>query len=168
MTMNIHGLTAQGGALPKFKRAGLSDSVRNGTMRAAATLSKWRHGWRIKHPKALNNCENMPHFPKLRPLRRGSIQFRGMGREPKKTPRLRLSIEGRCLAATRSAIVSNSMEITPMIFTFLIAPSACRLADLRRIRTITAVADTEAQARANLPGLPLVFLSRTPTGRAAA
>ena len=54
-----------------------------------------------------------------------------------------------------------------MIFTFLIASSACRLADLRRIRTITAVADTEAQARANLPGLPLVFLSRTPIGRAA-
>ena len=60
---------------------------------------------------------------------------------------------------------------TPVIskrFTFLIASSACRLADLRRIRTVTAVADTEAQARAALAGLPLVFLSRTPTGRAAA
>ena len=60
---------------------------------------------------------------------------------------------------------------TPVIskrFTFLIASSACRLADMRRIRTISTVADTEAQARANLPGLPLVFLSRTPTGRAAA
>ena len=59
---------------------------------------------------------------------------------------------------------------TPVIskrFTFLIASSACRLADLRRIRTVTAVADTEAQARAALAGLPLVFLSRTPTGRAA-
>jgi len=49
-----------------------------------------------------------------------------------------------------------------MIFTFLISQRACRLADLRRIRTITAVADTEAQARAALAGLPLVFLSRTP------
>ena len=60
---------------------------------------------------------------------------------------------------------------TPVIskrFTFLIASSACRLADLRRIRTVTAVADTEAQARIALAGLPLVFLSRTPTGRAAA
>ncbi|GJA47248.1 hypothetical protein [Aeromonas caviae] len=35
-------------------------------------------------------------------------------------------------------------------------------------RTITAVADTEAQARAALAGLPLVFVSRRPTGRAAA
>ncbi|MEA9437002.1 ash family protein [Aeromonas caviae] len=62
---------------------------------------------------------------------------------------------------------------TPVIskrFTFLIASSACRLADMRRIRTITAVADTEAQAQARiaLAGLPLVFLSRTPSGRAAA
>ncbi|MEH8229846.1 host cell division inhibitor Icd-like protein [Aeromonas veronii] len=55
-----------------------------------------------------------------------------------------------------------------MIFTFLIASSACRLADMRRIRTISAVADTESEARARLAGLPLVFLSRTPTkgGRA--
>lgn len=164
-----YGLTAQGEPLPKFQDVGLSDSVRNGTMQAAATLSKWRHGWRIKHPKALNNCENMPHFPKLRPLRRGSIQFRGMGREPKKTPRLRLSTVGRCFAATRSATVLKLWRIPLMIYTFLIQHSrTCRLADLRRIRTITAVADTEAQARIALAGLPLVFLSRTPTGRAAA
>ncbi|GJB30523.1 hypothetical protein KAM366_37200 [Aeromonas caviae] len=57
---------------------------------------------------------------------------------------------------------------TSKVFTFLIASRACRLADLRRIRTVTAVADTEAQARIALAGLPLVFLSRTPTGRAAA
>ena len=58
--------------------------------------------------------------------------------------------------------------VVSKLFTFLIAPRPCRLADLRRIRTVTAVADTEAQARAALAGLPLVFLSRTPTGRAAA
>ncbi len=56
-----------------------------------------------------------------------------------------------------------------MIFTFLIQHSrTCRLADLRRIRTVSAVADTEAQARAALAGLPLVCQSRKPTGRAAA
>ena len=56
-----------------------------------------------------------------------------------------------------------------MIYTFLIQHSrTCRLADLRRIRTISAFANNEAQARAALAGLPLVFLSRTPTGRAAA
>ena len=56
-----------------------------------------------------------------------------------------------------------------MIYTFLIPHSrACRLADLRRIRTVSAVADTEAQARAALAGLPLVFLSRTPSNKGVA
>ncbi|EKP0307049.1 hypothetical protein JGK42_000835 [Aeromonas veronii] len=56
-----------------------------------------------------------------------------------------------------------------MIYTFLIQHSrACRLADLRRIRTISAVANNEAQARSALAGLPLVFLSRTPSKGAAA
>ncbi|HHO0883864.1 MULTISPECIES: hypothetical protein [Aeromonas] len=55
-----------------------------------------------------------------------------------------------------------------MVYTFLIAPSVCRLADLHRIRTISAVASNEAQARSALPGLPLVFLSRTPSKGAAA
>ncbi|WP_421206110.1 host cell division inhibitor Icd-like protein [Aeromonas sp. 601027] len=48
-----------------------------------------------------------------------------------------------------------------MIFTFLIATHG-KVSDLHRIRTISAVADTEAQARANLPGLPLVFVARIP------
>ena len=43
-----------------------------------------------------------------------------------------------------------------MIYTFLIPHSrTCRLVDLRRVRTISAVADTEAQARIALAGLPL-------------
>ncbi len=53
-------------------------------------------------------------------------------------------------------------------FTFLIAPRPCRLAELRRIRTVSTVAHTEAEARAHLAGLPLVFLSRTPSKGAAA
>jgi len=72
------------------------------------------------------------------------------------------------LSTIEAAIMATvPTPVTSKIFTFLIASSACRLADLRRIRTVTAVADTEAQARAALAGLPLVFLSRTPTGRAA-
>ena len=124
------------------------------------------YGWRIRHPQASNNCENLPHIPKLRPPCRSFIQFRGMGREPKKTPRLRLSTVGRCLAATRSATVFKLWRIPLMIYIFLIQHRrTCRLADLRRIRTISAVADTEAQARANLPGLPLVFVARIPCAK---
>ncbi len=150
-------------------QAGLPDTVRHGTIFIATTLDKWWHGWRIRHPQAESLDENMPHIPKLRPLRRRFIQFRGMGREPKKTPRLRLSIEGRCLAATRSAIVSNSMEITLMIYTFLIQRSrACRVVELSRIRTISAFGQNEAQARAALAGLPLVFMSRIPSNKGVA
>ncbi|MCX0435266.1 hypothetical protein [Aeromonas veronii] len=177
MTININGRNAQGEALPKFglqlsndiltvvcgNVSSLLDKVQQGRILPAGGLDTHQHGLRIRHPQAESLDENMPHIPKLRPLRRRFIQFRGMGREPKKTPRLRLSIEGRCLAATRSAIVSNSMEITLMIYTFLILHSrTCRLADLHRIRTISAFAKDEHQARAALAGLPLVFLSRTP------
>ena len=73
------------------------------------------------------------------------------------------------LSTIEAAIMATVPTLaTSKVFTFLIASRACRLADLRHIRTITAVADTEAQARIALAGLPLVFLSRTPTGRAAA
>lgn len=55
-----------------------------------------------------------------------------------------------------------------MIYTFLIQhPRACRLAELRRIRTVSTVARSEAEARAHLAGLPLVFLSRRPSGEVA-
>ena len=69
--------------------------------------------------------------------------------------------EAAIMATIPTPVISNR-------FTFLIASSACRLADLRRIRIVSAVADNEAQARIALAGLPLVFLSRTPSGRAAA
>lgn len=62
----------------------------------------------------------------------------------------------------------NHERVQAMIYTFLIAPRVCRLADLRRIRTISAVANSEAQARSALAGLPLVFLSRTPSKGVAA
>ena len=70
------------------------------------------------------------------------------------------TIEAAIMATIPTPVISKR-------FTFLIASSACRLADLRRIRIVSAVADNEAQARIALAGLPLVFLSRTPIGRAA-
>ncbi|MFM5239408.1 ash family protein [Aeromonas veronii] len=74
------------------------------------------------------------------------------------------------LTTTEAAIMATvHTPALPKIFTFLIPHSrACRLADVRRIRTVTAVADTEVQTRIALAGLPLVFLSRTPTRRDAA
>lgn len=68
-------------------------------------------------------------------------------------------------AATMATVPTPA---TSKVFTFLIASSACRLADLSRIRTISTAADTEAGARAALAGLPLVFVSRRPSGEVPA
>ena len=164
-----YGLTAQGEPLPKFQDVDLSDSVRQGTIPPVVTLSKWRRGWRIKHPQAETEQRTIRTSSPISGTLPGIYPILGawVGSQ-RKRPHCAVPLFRHCFAATRSALF-NEQGIPQMIFTFLIQHSrTCRLADLRRIRTVTAVADTEAQARANLPGLPLVFLSRTPTGRAAA
>lgn len=65
------------------------------------------------------------------------------------------TIEAAIMATVPTLAVSKT-------FTFLIAPRPCRLAELRRIRTVSTVAHTEAEARAHLAGLPLVFVARRP------
>jgi hypothetical protein len=51
-----------------------------------------------------------------------------------------------------------------MLFTFIIAYPHARKAqarDLRRVRTISAIAKTEQEARQQLDGLPLVFVRQS-------
>lgn len=163
-----NGLTAQGEALPKFKQAGLPDTVRHDTISPVATLDKWRHGWRIRHPQAETEQRTIRTSSPISGTLPGIYPILGawVGSQ-RKRPHCAVPLFRHCLAATRSALF-NEQGIPQMTFTFLIQRSrACRVADLPHIRTITAVADTEAQARIALAGLPLVFLSRTPTGRAA-
>ena len=82
---------------------------------------------------------------------------------------VRTLVGSEYLSNSEAAIMATiPTPATSKVFTFLIASSACRLADLRRIHIVTAVADTEAQARAALAGLPLVFVSRRPSGEVAA
>lgn len=163
-----YGLIARGEPLPKFQDVGLSDSVRHGTIPPVATLDKWRHGWRTRHPQAVTHVGKSVSLSPISGTLPGIYPVLGawVGSQ-RKRPHC-ACLREHCLAATRSALRQLHVGITQMIFTFLIASSACRLADLRRIRIVSALADNEAQARAALAGLPLVFLSRTPTGRAAA
>ena len=167
MMDSIHRTASAFRRLPIFA-IGLSDNVRDGTMRVATTLSKWRHGWRIKHPQAVTHVGKSVSLSPISGSLPGIYPVLGawVGSQ-RKRPHC-ACLREHCFAATRSALRQLHVGITQMIFTFLIASSACRLADLRRIRIVSAVADNEAQARAALAGLPLVFLSRTPTGRAAA
>ncbi len=193
MTMNTHGLTAQGEALPKFSRTGLPDTVRHVRICLAAAKSAAGRrnpslhiapthalAWffvgarspllgellaypvggpccvmvaRAGQPRGwpVSMCAGIPTPARATTMGVGTL----VGSE-------NLShIEAAIMATIPTPVISKR-------FTFLIASSACRLADMRRIRTISTVADTEAQARAALTGLPLVFLSRTPSGRAAA
>ncbi|MGU5782134.1 ash family protein [Aeromonas caviae] len=194
MTMNTDGLTAQGEALPKFSRTGLSDSVRQGTILPATAKSVAGRG----NPE-LNSAPTHAlawffvgtRSPLLGALlaylvgwvccvmvaRAGQLSgwpvssgFAGISTPARATA---MSVEtlvgSEYLSNSEAAIMATiPTPATSKVFTFLIASSACRLADLRRIRTVTAVADTEAQARAALAGLPLVFLSRTPSNKGVA
>lgn len=51
---------------------------------------------------------------------------------------------------------------TAMIYTFIVAGGVRALSDIKRIRTVSLVAQSEPLARKQLSGLPLVFVSRTP------
>ena len=167
MMDSIHRTASTFRRLPIFA-IGLSDSVRHGTIPPVATLSKWRRGWRIKHPQAETEQRTIRTSSPISGTLPGIYPILGawVGSQ-RKRPHCAVPLFRHCFAATRSALF-NEQGIPQMIFTFLIASSACRLADLRRIRTVTAVADNEAQARAALAGLPLVFVSRRPSGEVAA
>ena len=82
---------------------------------------------------------------------------------------VRTLVGSEYLSTIEAAIMATIPTLaTSKIFTFLLAAHGCRVAELPRIRTVSTTAHTEDEARAHLPGLPLVFLSRTPSGEVAA
>lgn len=73
------------------------------------------------------------------------------------------------LSNSEAAIMATIPTLaTSKIFTFLLAAHGCRVAELPRILTVSTTAHTEVEARAALAGLPLVFLSRTPSNKGVA
>lgn len=48
-----------------------------------------------------------------------------------------------------------------MVYTFIVAHSSQKLAQLKKLRTVSTFAHTEEQARKNFPGMPLVLQART-------
>ena len=82
---------------------------------------------------------------------------------------VRTLVGSEYLSNSEAAIMATIPTLaTSKIFTFLLAAHGCRVAELPRIRTVSTTAHTEDEARAHLPGLPLVFLSRTPSKGVAA
>ena len=195
MTMNTDGLTAQGEALPKFSRTGLSDSVRQGTIRHATAKSVAEIGvskLKLEPTHALawffvgtrspflgallaylvgGACRVMAVRARAPQGALGSFltSYANLVRAATSW-RLASSCGSNKLLKKEAAIMATvPTPALPKIFTFLILrPRACRLAELRRIRTVCIIANTESQARANLPGLSLVFMFRTPSKGVAA
>ena len=168
MTMNTHGLTAQGEALPKISRAGLPDTVRHGTIRAVATLDKWRHGWRIRHPQAVTKPRTIRTSSPISGTLPGIYPVLGawVGSQRKRPHCAFLGLALLCGYPIRLGL--SKPRVIFMIYTFLIATNRGRIADFQRIRTISAFANSETEARQRLSGLPLIFLSRSPAQEVAA
>lgn len=85
------------------------------------------------------------------------------------TMSVRTLVGSEYLSTIEAAIMATIPPLAvSKTYTFLIALRSGRLVELRRIRTVSSVAHTEAEARAHLAGLPLVFLSRRPVMGVAA
>ncbi|MDX7806557.1 ash family protein [Aeromonas caviae] len=189
-----YGLTAQGEASPKFQGVGLSHNVQRSTIPLAAAKSVAEIGVSESVLEPTHALAwffvgtRSPFLGALLAYLVGSA-YRVMAAraralqgalDPKVSSYANLvravtrrlaSICGSDNLLTLEAAIMATVPTPalPKIFTFLIQrPRTCRLAELRRIRTITIIANTEAQARANLPGLSLVFMSRTPSKGVAA
>lgn len=62
----------------------------------------------------------------------------------------------------------TAQDLSPMLYSFVIAFPGTAIASLCRVRRVTAVAKSEAEARAILAPLPLVFTSRSRINHPAA
>lgn len=167
MMDSIHRTASTFRRLPIFA-IGLYEDARGGTIRAVDGLDTHRHGWRIRHPQAVTKPRTIRTSSPVSGSLPGIYPVLGarIGSQRKRPHCAFLGLALSCGYPIRLGL--SKPRIHTMIFTFLIASSACRLADLRRIRIVSAVADNEAQARIALAGLPLVFLSRTPSNKGVA
>ncbi len=147
---------------------GLPNESQTATILNVATLSKWQPDWRIKHPQAVKTegkfVSNSPitgTLPVIYPYLGawvGSLR---------KRPHCAFLLSA-LLCGYPIRLRSYRQKVIQMIYTFLITANRGRIADIQRIRTISAFAKSETEARQRLSGLPLVFLSRSPAQEVAA
>ena len=160
MTFKINAILSQGFGLPNESQ---TDTVLD-----VAGLDTQQHGWRIRHPQAVKTegkfVSNSPitgTMPVIYPYLGawvGSLR---------KRPHCAFLLSAlSCGYPIR--LRSYRQKVIQMIYTFLITANRGRIADIQRIRTISAFAKSETEARQRLSGLPLVFLSRSPAQEVAA
>ncbi len=119
-------------------------------------------GWRISHPQAVKTeGKFVSHSPITGAMPVISKYLGAWVGSLRKRPHCAFLLSAlTCGYPIR--LRSLRQKVLIMIYTFLIAATRGRIADVQRIRTISAVANTETEARARLTGLPLIFMSRTP------
>ena len=148
---------------------GLPNESQTATVQNVAGLDTQQPGWRIRHPQAMTDVGKFVSHTSITGIMLVISLFLGKyGSGAKETASPCACLRRHCLAATRSAYVTHDVGILTMIYTFLIATNRGRIADFQRIRTISAFAKSETEARQRLSGLPLVFLSRSPAQEVAA
>ncbi len=161
MTLQKYAGLLQGIGLPKFSQ---TDKVQD-----VAGLDTQQQGWRIRHPHALTDVGKFVSHTSITGIMLVISLFLGKyGSGAKETASPCACLRQHCRAATRSAYVTHDVGTLIMIYTFLIATNRGRIADFQRIRTISAFANSETEARQRLSGLPLIFLSRSPAQEVAA
>jgi hypothetical protein len=129
-----------------------------------APLDKEQGRW-TRHPQAVTLKDIVTPISPYTGAVRGYIQvhftvFGGMDREPKKTPPLCLVLEALSCGYPVHLDFFKSRTLI-MLYTFVIAYRDQKLSQLARIRTVSTIAQDEPSARAQLQGLPLVFVRRT-------
>ncbi len=157
----IYELFAQGFDLPKFSQTDKVPGV--------ATLSKWQQGRRIKHPQAvMTNGQSVSHPPITGTLPVIRSYLGAWIGSQRKRPHCAFPLVGTALRLPGPPLAKNDQWTLQMIYTFLITANRGRIADIQRIRTISAFARSEQEARQRLAGLPLIFMSRSPIQEVAA
>ncbi|NCB59153.1 MAG: hypothetical protein EOM46_17060 [Gammaproteobacteria bacterium] len=161
MPFQINAILSQG--------IGLPNESQTATVLNVATLSKWQQGWRIKHPQAvLTNGQLVSHSPITGTL---PVIYPYLGAwigSQRKRPHCAFPLVGTALRLPDPPLAKNDQWTLQMIYTFLITANRGRIVDVQRIRTISAFAKSETEARQRLAGLPLIFVSRSPAQEVAA
>jgi hypothetical protein len=126
-----------------------------------------RYCWWISHPQAFSKqgTSTSLNYQSISPSLVDFAVFGGMGREPKKTPPLRLP----CLARTCGYPIHPyflQQGKFLMIYSFLVAPKGSMLSTLSNPLIVRCHSDSTKEAKAKFKGLSVALITRHQSGGA--
>ncbi len=160
MHISMNAVHPYGFGLPKFGQ--------RATILNVAGLDNQLHGWWIRHPQAVKtNGQSVNHSSIAGFKSAIHTSFGAWVGSLRKRPNCAIPLVGTVLRLPDPPLAKNDQWTLQMIYTFLITANRGRIADIQRIRTISAFANSETEARQRLAGLPLIFMSRSPAQEVA-